>query len=115
VEIPYGVEVIGKRAFSGCTSLSMVEIPSSVMMIGENAFEGCTSLPESVINIISSKSDYSCDENYDDNDYDDYHVCDDKPTYEKYRGSYAQDILGWSDDDIDTVLDGDPDAYWNID
>ena len=30
-------------------------------------------------------------------------------------GSYAQDVEGWSDDDIDEVFDGDPDAYWNID
>lgn len=36
-------------------------------------------------------------------------------TYERYVGSYAQDEMGYSDDDIDTVFDGDPDAYWNID
>ncbi len=33
----------------------------------------------------------------------------------RYAGTYVQDEMGWSDDDIDTVLDGDPDAYWNID
>ncbi len=46
--------------------------------------------------------------------YDDY----DEEVYNgygRYSGSYAQDEMGWSDDDIDTVLDGDPDAYWNID
>ena len=37
------------------------------------------------------------------------------PTYERYAGSYAQDEMGYSDDDIDTIFDGDPDAYWNID
>ena len=36
-------------------------------------------------------------------------------TYERYNGSYAQDVEGWSDQDIDDVFDGDPDAYWNID
>lgn len=36
-------------------------------------------------------------------------------TYEHYNGSYAQDVEGWSDQDIDDVLEGDPDAYWNID
>ena len=36
-------------------------------------------------------------------------------TYENYNGSYAQDVKGWSDQDIDDVFDGDPDAYWNID
>ena len=38
-----------------------------------------------------------------------------RPTYGRYAGSYAQSEMGWSDDDIDTVLDGDPSAYWNID
>ena len=38
-----------------------------------------------------------------------------RPTYEQYAGSYAQDEMGYSDDDIDTIFDGDPDAYWNID
>lgn len=32
-----------------------------------------------------------------------------------YAGTWAHDEAGWSNDDIDTVLDGDPDAYWNID
>lgn len=36
-------------------------------------------------------------------------------SYGRYSGSYAQDEMGYSDDDIDTIFDGDPDAYWNID
>lgn len=32
-----------------------------------------------------------------------------------YRGSYAQEEMGYSDDEIDTIFDGNPDAYWNID
>ena len=36
-------------------------------------------------------------------------------TYENYNGSYAQDVEGYSDQDIDDIFDGDPDAYWNID
>lgn len=36
-------------------------------------------------------------------------------SYGRYAGSYAQDEMGYSDDDIDTIFDGDPDAYWNID
>lgn len=51
------------------------------------------------------------DREYEDG-YDDY---DEEPTYDRYGGSYAQDELGYSDDDIDTVFDGDPSAYWNID
>lgn len=42
---------------------------------------------------------------YDDEDYE----------FSIYRGSYAQDEMGYSDDDIDTIFDGDPSAYWNID
>ena len=38
-----------------------------------------------------------------------------RPTYNNYNGSYAQDEMGYSDDDIDTIFDGDPSAYWNID
>lgn len=38
-----------------------------------------------------------------------------QPTYGRYAGSYAQDEMGYSDDDIDTIFDGDPFAYWNID
>jgi hypothetical protein len=42
-------------------------------------------------------------------------LCNDGDTYERYNGSYAQDEMGYSDDDIDTIFDGDPSAYWNID
>jgi hypothetical protein len=33
----------------------------------------------------------------------------------KYRGTYAQDEAGKSDDFIDDVFDGDPEGIWNID
>lgn len=36
-------------------------------------------------------------------------------TYNEYNGSYAQDVMGYSDQDIDDAFEGDPDAYWNID
>ena len=55
------------------------------------------------------------DEEYDDDDYDDYSHDYEEPTYDRYNGSYAQDKMGYSDDDIDTIFDGDPEAYWNID
>lgn len=35
--------------------------------------------------------------------------------YEEYAGTYAQDVMGFSDEQIDDAFDGDPDAYWNID
>ncbi len=44
-----------------------------------------------------------------------YHDDEINNGYGKYRGSYAQDELGYSDEEIDTLFDGDPSAYWNID
>jgi hypothetical protein len=38
-----------------------------------------------------------------------------KETYGRYTGSYAQDDMGYSDNFIDDVLEGDPINYWNID
>ncbi|WP_099147652.1 hypothetical protein [Bacteroides sp. KFT8] len=47
---------------------------------------------------------------------DDSDFCDDEQnTFECYNGFYVQDEMGYSDDDIDTIFDGNPDAYWNID
>lgn len=66
---------------------------------------------------MSIMSDKCLDDDYDDeydNDYR-YDPNSERATYNKYNGSYAQDEMGYSDDDIDTIFDGDPDAYWNID
>jgi hypothetical protein len=38
-----------------------------------------------------------------------------KETFGRYAGSYAQDDMGYSDNFIDDVLEGDPSLYWNID
>lgn len=48
-------------------------------------------------------------------DYDDFDDYDRRESYGQYAGSYAQDVEGLSDDFINDVLGGDPDAYWNID
>lgn len=51
-----------------------------------------------------------------DRDWDEYESnFEEEPTFERYAGSWAQDVEGYSDDDIDTIFDGDPSAYWNID
>lgn len=42
---------------------------------------------------------------YDDDYYDE----------DRYAGSYAHDVEGYSDEDIDAAFEGDQDAYWNID
>ncbi len=49
------------------------------------------------------------------NDRDDEDYIHTRPRFGQYAGSYAQDEAGLSDDFINDVLDGDPDAYWNID
>lgn len=56
-----------------------------------------------------------CDESYNNLQKIDDSDSVDNSTYEKYAGSWAQEVEGYSDDDIDTLFDGDPDAYWNID
>ena len=41
---------------------------------------------------------------------------DEEYEYEsEYAGSYAHDVMGYSDETIDDAFDGDPEAYWNID
>lgn len=51
---------------------------------------------------------------YDADDYDEYYYEDDRH-YDEFAGSYAHDVMGYSDEDIYDAFDGDPDAYWNID
>lgn len=59
---------------------------------------------------------YADDDYYDETeDYYEPDYYDEPETYDDYNGTYVQDVEGWSDQDIDTVLDGEPDAYWNID
>jgi hypothetical protein len=60
-----------------------------------------------------SKPDYS-------KDYDDYlaHKIWENSIPEdndQYSGTYAHDEAGFSDEEIDSIFDGDPSAYWNID
>ena len=63
----------------------------------------------------ASDEDYEDDEDYqyDDDDYDDDYDDDDYgSSYSRYGGGPTGDL---SDDFIDDVLGGEPDAYWNID
>ena len=39
-----------------------------------------------------------------------YDDCEDE-----YAGTYTHDVTGFSDEDIDTIFDSEPNAYWNID
>jgi TPR repeat protein len=44
VVLPFGVKIIGDRAFSGNSGLKVINIPDSVTLIGNEAFERCSSL-----------------------------------------------------------------------
>lgn len=64
-------------------------------------------------NIVEKTEPEYFDEEYEVDEV--WEVDNEIPTYDRYNGSYAQDEMGYSDDDIDTIFDGDPSAYWNID
>ena len=48
------VKIIGRLAFSGCSSLTSITIPEGVTSIGESAFRGCSSLTCITIPNVSS-------------------------------------------------------------
>ena len=52
VKLPDNLEIIGDKAFLGCSALSDVKFPDTLSVIGERAFNGCEQLIE-----ISLKSD----------------------------------------------------------
>lgn len=67
---------------------------------------------QKVIDLVDNMPDYTIPHPYSRNRV----VYNQTPSYgPNYEGSYVRDTLGWSKEQIDTILDGDPDAYWNID
>jgi hypothetical protein len=66
---------------------------------------------EATLALEQKRSEISDASDSNDYDFDDY----ERRTYDDYNGSYAQDEMGWSDQDINDVFGGDADAYWNID
>lgn len=70
-------------------------------------------LPEHIIKAIKEKQE--AEESHEvESDYEPDPWFDNR-TFNDYNGSYAQDQMGFSDQVIDDVFDGDPDLYWNID
>lgn len=79
-------------------------------------YEGVQTKEEQLIeNYFYQFIPYHCMEDEESVDFDSYMEEEDSSTYGIYSGSYAQDVMGYSDEDIDTIFDGDPNAYWNID
>ena len=124
--------------FSGCPFAEVVEYnPEYISWVVENVSGEICVFADSVIEelkLLFPQFEISPDfeamrnqrideyedweEGYNENeDFDEHGFYDDyePPTYGRYTGSYAQDEMGYSDDDIDTIFDGDPSAYWNID
>lgn len=64
---------------------------------------------------MENQQDWEDDEYYNDYESRDQYGYMEEETYERYNGTYAQDVAGYSDDEIDTIFEGDPSAYWNID
>lgn len=70
------------------------------------------------MSIITDEYPIGYHEDFEDDDYsesDDDYSPPERPSYGKYAGTYAQDEMGLSDDDIDTIYEGDPNAAWNND
>lgn len=44
IEIPAGLQTVGKSAFEGCTALLEVTLPNGTLSVGDGAFAGCTLL-----------------------------------------------------------------------
>ena len=42
IDIPDGIQSIGKNAFNGCNAIKEISIPKSITSIGSKAFYGCT-------------------------------------------------------------------------
>ena len=77
---------------------------------------------ENVLNAVAAKhrklQKLEKEQEKEDNRYDEpnsWYNYNERDTYGQYSGSYAQDVEGLSDNFINDVLDGEPDAYWNID
>jgi hypothetical protein len=62
--------------------------------------------------LVDDFDDYNDLDLYEDPDDRDYR---ESRSYSRYGGSYASYEAGFSDEEIDTIFDGDPDMYWNID
>lgn len=127
--------------FKGCSFAEVVEYnPEYILWVVENVRGGDLYITDDALreirlmfptfemnqcfyhNVEIQRNDY--DERLSENErminefwgnYDDPDLYGMPVTYNRYSGSYAQDVMGYSDDDIDTIFDGDPLAYWNID
>lgn len=103
-----GAGVAGVANSAGCvSSAAFSQDESRLLVVGNDGVVVVRNLRKTGIDNINT------------NDSDYWHVPvledDYGSSYGKYAGSYAQDVMGYSDDAIDDAFEGDPDAYWNID
>lgn len=112
--------------FGKFSGISLDEVlrknPSYITWCINNIPDFCMT-PDLIYKVKSNFSDFHIDDDFE-NRY--FHQCiknipsveyDDvsHSSYEEFSGSYAQDVMGYSDEDINDAFDGDPDCYWNID
>lgn len=123
------VTKIGNSAFANCDNLKIIICKAIIPpKLGLYAF---SSIPGDTVIIVPNTSknaytnsdwskcmpyitkpkdiDEECDYNY----YNEDEI--DSPHNDKYAGTYVHDIAGYSDEDINDIFDGCPEAYWNID
>lgn len=129
VTIGDNITKIGNSAFANCINLKIIICKAATPpKLGLYAF---SSIPSDAVIIVPKtsenayiNSDWSKCMPYitkpkdidEECDYDCYNEEEiDSPHNDKYAGTYVHDIAGYSDEEINDVFDGCPDAYWNID
>jgi hypothetical protein len=133
IHIPASVIHIGDYAFEFCKNLCEIIIPKSVTHMGKYVFECCESLSQIIVPIGSrSKTEKMLQPSLKSkiiekanadvvitnsklNVLNGNTINNFKKKNGEFAGSYAQDVMGYSDEDIYDAFEGDPDAYWNID
>lgn len=97
VSIPKQVAYIGFGVFLGCKNLATISIPSSVERIQDNAFSECPSLRCIVVPKGEKKRFAAMD------------------GMKNYTDKIVECEIKEEELYIDTIFDGEPDAYWKID
>lgn len=102
-----GISGVATRA-GNVSSASFSQDETKLLVVGTDGVVVIRNLKKTTSNKQEHDNIENCiAENLSNGDYD--------TNYGAYAGTYAQDAMGYSDDIINDALDGEPDAYWNID